>query len=208
MEHLYRYEPIRHPAYLHTTRILSLEPGKPSDVLSGSLTEMNVIHPEPFEALSYVWGRNRDKETILCDGRPLQITRSLSIALRRLRDPANNRQVWVDQVCINQLDQVERSQQVRHMNSIYKKASKVVIWLGEDPGNHADKAFALLKSLAAISQDVLLLESFRAKQAEGQLDWYPSEYWLSLGELFRQPWVSSKFVLSITWMMISVMFRS
>ena len=82
------------------------------------------------------------------------------------------------------------------MNSIYQKASKVLVWLGEDQDEHADQAFALIKSLAAISQDPLLLKQFKEKQSN--LDWFPSEYWISLCDLFKQPWVSSTHPI-LTW---------
>ena len=42
------------------------------------------------------------------------------------------RTLWVDSICINQRDDDERSQQVRLMDWIYRKASAVLIWLGED----------------------------------------------------------------------------
>ena len=42
------------------------------------------------------------------------------------------RTLWVDSICINQGDDNERSQQVRLMGQIYRKASTVLIWLGEE----------------------------------------------------------------------------
>ena len=40
---------------------------------------------------------------------------------------------WIDQICINQDDLIERSDQVRIMDKIYKKAKMVLIWLGREP---------------------------------------------------------------------------
>ncbi|KAF7870193.1 uncharacterized protein EAF02_009383 [Botrytis sinoallii] len=39
---------------------------------------------------------------------------------------------WIDAICINQDDLDERSQQVLLMGSIYKNASRVTVWLGEE----------------------------------------------------------------------------
>lgn len=192
---LYQYEIIPSPANLEYTRVLNLAPGGPSDSLSGTLSNMSVSNPLPFEALSYVWGRNPSSETITCDGKPIQITTSVAVALRHLRLATRYRAIWVDQVCINQKDLIERSQQVRHMNSIYQRASKVLVWLGEDPNGDSNKAFALIRSLAVISQDRLLLQQFQTKQLEGDLDWFPPNYWVSLGELFKQPWFDRKWIL-------------
>jgi hypothetical protein len=53
---------------------------------------------------------------------------------------------WIDTICIRQKDIPERNSQVRHMNSIYKKASEVVAWVGEEAedSNLAFDAFEAL----------------------------------------------------------------
>jgi hypothetical protein len=38
---------------------------------------------------------------------------------------------WYDTLCINQEDDGERGEQVQQMGSIYSKAERVIIWLGE-----------------------------------------------------------------------------
>jgi hypothetical protein len=65
-----------------------------------------------------------------------QITTNLHAALLSLR--TNNTDdraafVWVDSICINQGNVVERSNQVRAMYQVYEQAESVVIWLGGDP---------------------------------------------------------------------------
>jgi hypothetical protein len=42
--------------------------------------------------------------------------------------------IWIDAICINKSDIGERNQQVKMMSSIYKRASYVRIWLGEEIG--------------------------------------------------------------------------
>lgn len=192
MVDLYQYQNIPSPAHLHLTRVFTLAPGSRSDPVSGTLATMDVVSPVQFEALSYVWGRNGASDTIVCDGKMLQVTASVGDALRQLRDPVRYRVIWADQVCINQKNLVERSQQVRHMNSIYQTASKVVVWLGDDRDGHAERASGLIKSLVAVSRNPQLLRQFQEKQLEGGLDSYPREDWASLGELFKQPWVRSR----------------
>jgi hypothetical protein len=67
----------------------------------------------------------------------LNITPSLSFALRYLRLHDRDRVIWIDQTCVNQNDPHERGRQVRHMNFVYKKAPKVTVWLGSgDPDSH------------------------------------------------------------------------
>ena len=40
--------------------------------------------------------------------------------------------LWIDSLCINQLDLLELNSQVNKIRDIYNSAIKVVAWLGED----------------------------------------------------------------------------
>ena len=54
--------------------------------------------------------------------------------------------MWIDQICINQDDAQERSEQVMLMGDIYRRCWHCMIWLGpSDPSSEA--AFSLLHSL-------------------------------------------------------------
>jgi hypothetical protein len=83
-----------------------------------------------FEALSYTWGDANLKRSISLDGREFVVTRNLDIALRHLRYIQDERYLWIDALCINQHDYIERNQQVSKMGQIYQTAAKVVVWLG------------------------------------------------------------------------------
>jgi hypothetical protein len=83
-----------------------------------------------YEALSYVWGDVRDSIPILVDGHPVSVTKSLESAVRHLRYPDKPRTLWVDYICINQEDILERSELVAKLGSIYENADSVLIWLG------------------------------------------------------------------------------
>lgn len=45
--------------------------------------------------------------------------------------PGKSRYLWIDAICINQDDIAEKNSQVAMMAEIYKKATRVNIWLGE-----------------------------------------------------------------------------
>ena len=55
--------------------------------------------------------------------------------------------IWVDALCINQQDIVERGQEVRRMGLIYRQARNVVIWLGNE-ARESDKAMDLIRILS------------------------------------------------------------
>ena len=122
------------------------------------------------------------------DGKRLAITNSLAIALRRLRPVVGQPalRIWIDQICINQRDTVERNQQVRLMHAIFRDAHRVLVWLGADPEGHADRAFQLVNALRSIFEDKLLSSLCESKGAD--LDWIPVEHWKSLRELSKLPW--------------------
>lgn len=84
---------------------------------------------DSYEALSYVWGAQEFVAEILLDGEAHFITRNLEMALRYLRLPTSQRTPWVDAICINQNDPVERSQQVRLMREIYANCKSDLAWM-------------------------------------------------------------------------------
>lgn len=57
---------------------------------------------------------------------------------------------WIDALCINQLDNVEKSHQIAHMGQIYSKADRVTVWLG--PQN--DDSDVVLRFLALLAEFV------------------------------------------------------
>jgi hypothetical protein len=52
--------------------------------------------------------------------------------------------IWADAICINQEDIHERESQVLLMQAIYSQASKVLVWLGDDEDDRAEKALRII----------------------------------------------------------------
>lgn len=84
-----------------------------------------------YDALSYAWGTASASAKCICDGNTISLRDNLDSALRYLRKPQHERYVWIDFLCINQDDLVEKAVQIPRMKNIYSKASTVVAWLGE-----------------------------------------------------------------------------
>lgn len=74
---------------------------------------------------------NREPGEIICDGQTVTIGVELYEALRRLRHRDKQRIIWIDALCINQQDIIERNSHVQKMIEIYSKADHCVIWVGE-----------------------------------------------------------------------------
>ncbi|KAH8893202.1 hypothetical protein GQ53DRAFT_592027, partial [Thozetella sp. PMI_491] len=101
----------------------------------------------PFEALSYRWGSENDQKPICIDGYELSVNGNLHAALSHLQDRFIERIIWIDAICINQNDRVEKGHQVQSMARIYAKASRVIVWLGEAMGD-GDQALEMIRKAA------------------------------------------------------------
>jgi Heterokaryon incompatibility protein (HET) len=114
-----------------TIRVVNLLPG--GDEIKISLSHHDFLtNSTAYEALSYVWGDPLETRPIICEGGRFNVTTNLFLALHRLRDENKPRRIWIDAICINQMDVLERNHQVALMNQIYPRASTVIIWMGED----------------------------------------------------------------------------
>jgi hypothetical protein len=112
-------------------------------------------NPE-FVSLSYTWGSKIPPIQIHLsqEAQPtngiLTITESLAHALPELINVANGLPLWIDAICINQLDNQEKSWQVGLMRSIYKSANRVFVWLGPDQ----DGGESAIAHLDKVGQDI------------------------------------------------------
>src|SRR2546421_582003 len=88
--------------------------------------------------LHLIVGRTKDDIKISVSGKSLSITKTLDVALRHVRKSTDPIVLWVDQICINQLDKSEKSEQVNVMDQIYHTAGEVLVWLGPAMDNSDD----------------------------------------------------------------------
>jgi len=124
----YTYSPLA-PGHI---RLLSLSITE-DDELCTSIRHAHFDFKDPtvYSALSYVWGTGGFTVPMRCDDAILYITPTLEEALRQLtKNLGNQEAIWIDQICINQQDLQERSEQVKMMNPIFKRASSVIAYLG------------------------------------------------------------------------------
>ncbi|PNP74567.1 hypothetical protein FNYG_12072 [Fusarium nygamai] len=143
------------------------EGGKSMDPVQCTLETCSLASAPEYEALSYTWGQVHRHLPISVlrtdngsDGIKLSLvaTPQLQMALRRLRR-ARPRRLWIDQLCINQEDKEECGAQVQLMGDIYKAATRVVIWIGED---HEDMIITDDYKFEREAQRQLLTDLFHA----------------------------------------------
>jgi hypothetical protein len=156
-----------------------------------------------FAALSYTWGDPQDKHDITVNGHLIQVTSNLAAALLAFRfkgyfEPGGMK-IWIDAICINQEDIVERGLEVKKMGLIYGSAWNVISWLGPEKDN-SNKALELLEILAPYeNQDG---ESNKLVDLLGKdPEYLGSGRWLALYHLVERPywarlWVIQEIVLA------------
>lgn len=116
-----------------------------------------------YVALSYTWGYGRQTYDIIVNKLPLPIGKNLRVALKALQSFFRNDRVvpdksrpgedervsllrnllreieyplmWIDAICINQDNVLEKSHQVNMMGRIFTAADYVISWLGEEADN-------------------------------------------------------------------------
>lgn len=109
-------------------RLAVLKPGIGSQLIEIELIwESSKAPRREYKCLSYCWQTTVQDAAILVDGRRFEVTSNLLSALRSIRKRKEKVLIWIDQICINQQDYVERGHQVSIMKHIYSRARQVVV---------------------------------------------------------------------------------
>ncbi|EAT92226.1 hypothetical protein SNOG_00731 [Parastagonospora nodorum SN15] len=128
----YVHAPLRTP---QTIRILNLQgDSNPASPIQLSLVQYELSNLPDFEAFSYTWDGQTATCTVLCEERDLMVTSNCEAILREFRpkEELATRAVWIDAICIDQSTDAmaERSFQIPLMGQIYRRAGRVLGWLG------------------------------------------------------------------------------
>lgn len=149
------YDRIEHLPDGDHIRILTLAASPDSsEPIHVRLATVNLADEPVYEALSYCWGDATNKLLIFCDGKPFPVTENLESALRHIRLPDEDRVLWIDALCINQNDVSERAHQVNLMREVYRRASRVLVWLGDGTPD-SDLVFPLCERMVEHRIDLL-----------------------------------------------------
>ena len=147
---------------------------------------------QDYEALSWCWGTAKKTGRVIIRQdksrsirrRMKMVTPDLVAALRALRHRDRARFLWIDQVCIDQSNPIEKNHQVEMMSDIYGRATKVCVWLGE-------RDLSSTMALDFIKNEVLQLQNFDDLCSDEK----NSDKWSALLHLMQRPWFSRRWVV-------------
>ena len=181
-----------------------------------------------FAALSYTWGAQVFPHRLLVGKNSLKITTNLRDALLHVRKRIASESdhlkkstlLWVDAICINQSDNVEKSTQISLMSTLYIRASKVYIWLGLPENEPNVRAAALkldhfYKQYQLAEKDVVPMRAIWLKNTLGRPDTFSllrkfdpddtmvfnvegsdtHKAWLGIAEIWNKSWWNRAWVL-------------
>jgi hypothetical protein len=114
-------------------RVIRLLPRYEPDLDAPICCELHIVslsESPKFFALSYVWGSEDTTRTIILDNKPFVVRLNLWNFLAEYRRIRGHEYLWVDALCIDQLNIAERNHQVGLMAQIYSTAEKTIVWLG------------------------------------------------------------------------------
>jgi hypothetical protein len=197
LNELYMYTPLKS----WQTRILRIHASEVSHQLSADLLVAAICDTEDlliestgakvaYTALSYSWGRPALGEALICNETNMPVSRSNAAALIALRSHTEPTYVWIDAICINQEDDLEKSAQVARMLSIYRKARYVTVWIGESDTD-SRLAFACIEGLSKLREAVFNFDN--TTHASSCCDQLRSIYH-ALRSLYDRPWLQRTWI--------------
>lgn len=129
----------------HSIRLATRKADIGSDIWACTFDTADINHPPEYVTLSYCWGDVNHLIPIRCDYGTVMVTQSASEMLKKLC--YGPMPFWINSLCINQQDLMERNEQVTLMADIYSKASLVLVCLGPDLYKDTELLFNAFKHL-------------------------------------------------------------
>lgn len=176
-------------------RLLQLFPGGLQLPLRGVVFHVPLDTAGFYRALSYVWGTSSKTETLHTPSGVLDITPNLATALRHARQKDEPLVLWVDSVCIDQSNEVEKAAQIRLLPHIFQQAASVLAFVGGAP-SHQRAIETLMQIRAKDAVDTwpkdlpAVPESWSAHAIPPLAD----PVWTDIKTFFESPWFRRSWV--------------
>lgn len=206
MDSIYRGAPLK---ARKTIRLLIPQGHSPDGRLCYKFAVESLESDTRYAALSYVWGslKTPNPDYILLDGARCSVTPNLLCALEMVEDAMlKNTQItatqppliWADQLCINQADNAEKSEQVALMGELYAGAQTVYICLGA-PETAREAVHLITEVSQRIEREKAHYGGIKLIPDPDVSDldwgWYNRLNWDAFRALLRQAWFTRVWVV-------------
>jgi hypothetical protein len=140
-------------------RVLVLHPGLPEQEIECHVEYISLSQDPRYEALSYEWGNQHASKSMKFGKILIPIRENLWNVLLQLRKKHISRALWIDALCINQSNYLERNHQVGLMGKIYQQAARVCVWLGATRPDLAGETFNFIRDQFKL--DLRFIDSYK-----------------------------------------------
>ncbi|QDS72613.1 hypothetical protein FKW77_001710 [Venturia effusa] len=181
----HQYSPLESHRHIRLLSVRTFRSKTNQSVVLYDMVTVTLDSAPPFEALSYVWGdAERPHNLFFANRRHLPITTSLSSALPLISTHCTTEYLWIDQICIDQGNVLERNHQVKIMGEIYRMAVRVLLYTGVFDSE--------LSSILSIAEDHEMRQCSLAElqSALEDLLQYKGPSWLALNRFLKNEWFS------------------
>ena len=137
-------------------RLLLLDAaGSDEDIISATLEVWDRGATPTYRSISYVCGDAQRMHDITVNGSRVSVRHNCYYALWQARLHFPESRVWIDAICINQLDLDEKTAQVMMMFETYSKAEQVLACIGPSD-THSDVVLGAMRDLDMFVQKLPL----------------------------------------------------
>jgi hypothetical protein len=161
-------------------RLIRLSSDDPQSVPSFTITQFDARTAPPYKALSYTWGSRAKTWSIKINRASFQVYHNLHSFLCLLQDKQIADYYWIDQLCIDQSNVLERNHQVSLMQAIYQRAEEVIIWLDNLPSSGRFPDFLASLDGTALQKKADVKDKSLEAHSEGFEDFVNDTYWTRL----------------------------
>ena len=141
-------------------RLFTIRSHKAANVVCELQTYPRTYTPD-YDAVTYVWGDDPSVTLVVCNGYQLSIRSSLFRALPLIDGsrPKPKRPLWIDALCLNPKDDIEKATHVPLMGGIYENAKRTLVCFDESAEN-SDQAIrsmpSLMRTMLTVDRDQVL----------------------------------------------------
>lgn len=139
----FKHEPLPEGDFIRILHVQCSEPKAGPQCTFETISLSSQDHA--YTAISYTWGDATPVRQLVCsDGQLLSLSSTLSDLFDVLVRKQRSFTIYVDALCIDQNDPVEKANQVRLIGNVYSRAEDVMVWLGP-ADERSQKAFFYMK---------------------------------------------------------------